>query len=99
MKFIFESVAEAQKHSLENAAGFTESFLVVVERLTKLNIDVSRAVYENYSEMTLLCLENSLAEDNPFAWNALVESGVERFARHCQALHALTQEAARAQGR
>lgn len=93
MKFIFETVAETQQTSLAAALDFTDSVLLVVERLTQLNIEVSRAAFEQSSAMTLLCLNSGLAEGNAFAWNSGVESGLERFSRYCQAVRAMAQPA------
>ncbi len=93
MEFIFESFAETQKTSLEAAAGFTDTFMIAVERLTQLNIDVARTAFEKSSEMTLLCLEGCLAEGNAFGWKSGVESGVERFSRYVQAVGEMVQPA------
>lgn len=93
MKFIFETVAETQKTSLAAALDFTDSVLLVVERLTQLNIEVSRAALEQSSEMTLLCLNGCLAEGNAFAWHTGTVSGVERFSRYCQAVSEMAQAA------
>lgn len=93
MKFIFETVAETQKTSLEAAVGFTDTFLIVFERLTQLNIEVTRTAFEKSSEMTKLCLDGCLAEGNAFGWNVGVESGVERFSKYFQAVCEMAQSA------
>ena len=93
MKFIFETVAETQQTSLAAAVDFTDSWLIVVERLTRLNIEVSRAALEKSSEMTLLCLESCLSKGNTVAWNSGLESGLERFSRYCQAVREMAQAA------
>lgn len=94
MKFIFETVAESQQTSLAAAVDFTDSWLIVVERLTQLNLEVSRAAFEQSSEMTLLCLNGCLTEGQAFGWPTGVESGVEHFARYCRAVSAMAQATA-----
>lgn len=84
MKSIFETVAEAQKTSLDVAIGFTDSYLVVLERLTQLNIEVTHTAFEKSSEMVLVCLDSCFAEQNPFGWNGGAQSGIERFSEYCQ---------------
>lgn len=93
MKSVFETVAAAQKTSLEAAFGFTDSYLLVLERLTQLNIEVTHIAFEKSSEMALVCLEGCLAEQNPFGWNASVQSGIEHFAEYCQNIRQEMQKA------
>lgn len=93
MKSIFETVAAAQKTSLEAAIGFTDSYLLVLERLTQLNIEVTHTAFEKSSEIALVCWEGCLAEQNPFGWNATVQSGIERFSEYCQNFRQEMQEA------
>lgn len=94
MNFMLVTVAETQKNSLAAAVDFTDSWLSVVERLTRLHLEVSRAVVEKSSEVTLLCLQSRLAENHAGAWQTGVESGIERFVRYCQAVNAMAQAAA-----
>ena len=62
MESFFEAITETQKTSLEAAASFTDTYLIVVERIAQLNIEVARAAFEKSSEMALLCLESSLSK-------------------------------------
>lgn len=57
MKSLFETIAATQRTSLEATARLTGTCLIVVEQLTQLNIDVTRATFEKSSEMALLCWE------------------------------------------
>lgn len=84
MKSIFETVVEAQKTSLEAAFGFTDSYLVVFERLTQLNIEVTHTAFEKSAEIALVCLDGCFAEETPFGWNTGAQSGIERFSEYCQ---------------
>lgn len=54
MQFIFESVTETQKNSLQAAAGFTGTCLSVAERLARLNLELTRAAFESSSEIAML---------------------------------------------
>ena len=62
MESFFETITETQKTSLEAAASFTDSCLIVAERITQLNIEVTLTVFEKSAEMALLCLESSLSK-------------------------------------
>jgi len=62
MESFFEVITETQKTSLKAAASFTDTYLIVVERIAQLNIEVARAAFEKSSEMALLCLESSLSK-------------------------------------
>ena len=62
MESFFEVITETQKTSLEAAASFTDTYLIVVERIAQLNIEVARTAFEKSSEMALLCLESSLSK-------------------------------------
>ena len=62
MESFFEAITETQKTSLEAAASFTDTYLIVVERIAHLNIEVARTAFEESSEMALLCLESSLSK-------------------------------------
>ena len=62
MESFFEAITETQKTSLEAAASFTDTYLIVVERITQLNIEVTRIAFEQSAEMALLCLEYSLSK-------------------------------------
>lgn len=70
MKFVFETVAESQKDALTAAGAFTDNLLVVIERLTQLNIEVSRSAFEKSSELALVCLNGYLSKENPFVRNS-----------------------------
>lgn len=72
MNIFFATVTEAQKESLAAAGAFTNNLLLVIERLTQLNIEVSRSACEKSSELTLFWLDACLAEENTFAWNQLM---------------------------
>lgn len=97
MESIFETITEAQKNSLEAAAGFSDNWLVVIERLAQLNIEVTRTAFEKTMEMALLGLAGSLSQGNDFGWNASVQSGIEQFAEYCQSVRVMTLEAAKHQ--
>lgn len=97
MESIFETITEAQKTSLEAAAGFSDNWLVVIERLTQLNIEVSRTAFEKSLEMALLGLDGGLSQGNDFGWNASVQSGIEQFSEYCQSVRAMTLDAAKHQ--
>lgn len=62
MELFFEAITETQKTSLEAAASFTDTYLIVVERIAQLNIEVARTAFEKSSEMSLLCLESSFSK-------------------------------------
>lgn len=95
MESIFEMLAETQKTSLAATVDYADNFLIVIERLTQLNIEVARTAFEKSSEMTLLCLEGSLTEGNAHGWNNYVASGAERFSLYCQAVREMILEAAK----
>lgn len=62
MESFFETITETQKTSLEAAASFTDSCLIVArERINQLNIEVTLTFFEKSAEMALLCLESSLS--------------------------------------
>lgn len=60
MEQFFKTFSETQKNSLEAAASFADSWLVVTERMTQLNIEVARTTFEKSSDMVLFCLESTL---------------------------------------
>jgi hypothetical protein len=62
MELFFEIFTQTQKNSLEAAASFTDTCLVVVERMTQLNIELTRTAIEQSSEMGQLCLERTLSK-------------------------------------
>jgi hypothetical protein len=62
MEAFFTTITETQNNSLEAATSFTNSCLIVVERITQLNIEVTRITFEQSAEMALLCLEYSLSK-------------------------------------
>ena len=62
MESFFEVITETQKTSLKAAASFTDTYLIVVERIAQLNIEVARIAFEQSAEMALLCLEYSLSK-------------------------------------
>lgn len=95
MELFFETIAESQKASFEAVASFTDSCLNVAERLTQLNIDMTRATAEKTSEMALYFFEDRLLQANVSGWNASVQSGIEQFREYCQSLRVITQEAAK----
>ena len=76
MKLVFETVAETQKDTLAAAGVFTDNFLVVIERLTQHNIEVTRNAFEKSSEMALVCLDSYLAKENTLAWNSFIKPSV-----------------------
>ena len=55
MQLIIESVAETQKTSLAAVADFTDNYLLIVERMAQLHIEVSRTAFEQSAELALLC--------------------------------------------
>lgn len=95
MESLFETITEKQKSSLEAAASFTDNCLIVVERLTQLNIDVTRTAFEKSAEMTLLCLEGSLAKENACSWYASIQPSLEHFSEYCESARSMTQRAAK----
>ncbi len=62
MKFLFEKVAESQKDTLTAAGAFTDNLLIVIERLTQLNIEVSQSAFEKSSELALVFLNGYLSK-------------------------------------
>lgn len=66
MQMILEAVTKTQQTSLEATGDFTNTCLAVTERLTQLNIEVTRAAFEQSSEMALFCLNGYLASVTPF---------------------------------
>ncbi len=62
MKFLFKKVAESQKDTLTAAGAFTDNLLIVIERLTQLNIEVSRSAFEKSSELALVFLNGYLSK-------------------------------------
>ena len=71
MKFLFEKVAESQKDTLTAAGAFTDNLLIVIERLTQLNMlclslpfvnIVSQTAFEKSSELALVFLNGYLSK-------------------------------------
>jgi hypothetical protein len=93
MKFVFETVAESQKEVLAAAGAFTDNLLVVIERLTQLNIEVSRSAVEKTSEITMVCLDGCLAKENALVWSPLLKAGAEGFSEYCRAASEAAQGA------
>ncbi len=77
MKLFLETVTETQKNSLDAAAGFADTCLVVAERLTQLNIEVTRTTFEKSWEIALHCLEGGFGKGNASGLNACVQSVIE----------------------
>lgn len=95
MELLFGTIAASQKASFEAAANFTDSCLGVVERLTQLNIDVTRATVEKSSEIALLVCESRLLQANVSGWNAALQSGIDHVSAYCQSVQELRPETAR----
>ena len=93
MQLIIESVAETQKTSLAAVADFTDNYLLAIERMTQLHIEVSRTAFEQSAEIALLCLHGSFAADKMGLWNAGLQSGIEQFSDYCQQVRQLAQQA------
>ena len=74
MNFVFETAAETQKSTLAAAGVFAENYLVAIERLTQLNLEVTRTAFEKSSEMAVVCLNAWEANDSPFIWRGQVKS-------------------------
>lgn len=93
MQLIIESVAETQKTSLAAVADFTDNYLLIVERMTQLHIEVSRTAFEQTAELALLCLHGGLSADKMALWNSGLQSGIEQFSAYCQQVSQLAQQA------
>ena len=74
MNFVFETAAETHKSTLAAAGVFAENYLVAIERLTQLNLEVTRTAFERSSELTLACLDACTTTKSPFAWNPLAKA-------------------------
>lgn len=95
MESLFEMITDTQKYSLKAAASFSDTCLIVAERLTQLNIDVTRTAFEKSAEMALLCWEGGLAKEHACNWYASVQPNLEHFSEYCQNVRSMTQEAAK----
>jgi len=93
MQLIIERVAETHKTSLAAVADFTDNYLLAIERMTQLHIEVSRTAFEQSAEIALLCLHGSFAADKMGLWNAGLQSGIEQFSAYCQQVSQLAQQA------
>ena len=93
MQLIIESVAETQKTSLAAVADFTDNYLLIVERMAQLHIEVSRTAFEQSAEIALLCLHGGFATDKMALWNTGLQSGIEQFSDYCQQVRQLVQQA------
>lgn len=92
MQLIIESVAETQKTSLAAVADFTDNYLLIVERMAQLHIEVSRTAFEQSAELALLCLQGGLSADKMGLWNTGLQSGIEQFSDYCQQVRQLAQQ-------
>lgn len=95
MESFFKTITETQTTSLEAAANFTDSCLIVVERLAQLNVVVTRTVFEKSSEMALFCLESGSSRVNVPGWNSALLSGIDQLSEYWQSVRAMTQETAK----
>ncbi len=95
MELLFETITETQKYSLEAAASFSDTCLIVVERLTQLNIEVARTAFEKSAEMALLCWDRSLAKEHACSWYASVQPSLEHLSEYLQNFHSITLEVAK----
>lgn len=95
MESFFRTITETQTTSLEAAASFTDSCLIVVERLAQLNVEVTRTAFEKSSEMALLCLESGLSRTHAPGWTTSLQSGLDQFSEYWHSVRAMTQEAAK----
>lgn len=73
MKSIIETIVETQKISLDTATGYANTYLLFVEQITQFNIDATRTALEKSAEVSLLCLEESLAQQNTSGWHTAVQ--------------------------
>ena len=93
MQLIIESVAETHKTSLAAVADFTDNYLLAIERMTQLHIEVSRTAFEQSAEIALLCLHGGFATDKMALWNTGLQSGIEQFSAYCQQVSQIAQQA------
>lgn len=93
MQLIIESVAETQKTSLAAVADFTDNYLLIVERMAQLHIEVSRTAFEQSAELALLYLQGGLSADKMGLWNTGLQSGIEQFSAYCRQVSQLAQQA------
>ncbi len=63
MELFFAIFTQTQKNALEATADLTDTCLVVVERMTQLNLEVARTTFEKSAELGLLCLERTLVKE------------------------------------
>ncbi len=73
MKSIIGSIVETQKVSMDVASNYANTYLLFVEQITQCNIDATRSAFEKSAEISRLCLEESIAQENISAWNTAVQ--------------------------
>lgn len=72
MKLALESFVETQQSNLQAISIFAETFWVVSERLTQLNIEVTRSAVEKCAELTMECINAQLRLEMALAPSALL---------------------------
>lgn len=63
MELFFAIFTQAQKNALQATADLTDTYLVVVERVTQLNLEVARTAFEKSAELGQLCVERTLVKE------------------------------------
>ena len=92
MKFIYESVAETQKSTLDAAASLTSACLLTLEQYTRLHLDATRAAMLRSSQLAEMCLRGQPSDDAGNVWGSAFRSGIEDYAAYCRKLRELAQE-------
>ena len=78
MKLALESFVETQQSNLQAISIFAETFWVVSERLTQLNIEVTRSAVEKCAELTMECINAQLRLEMALAPSALLALTLNR---------------------
>ena len=73
MKSIIETVVETQRISVDVATSYANTYLLFGEQITQCNIDATRSAFAKSAEVSRLCLEESIAQENISGWNIAVQ--------------------------
>ncbi len=94
MKQLPEQVAEKQQIAFDAAVNLSETFLTSIEKLTQLNLNATRAIFEESSAIAHLCLNTSSPEEAVSGLNELLEPKIQRFGDYVRGIHEIAHEAA-----
>ena len=94
MIYFAEQSVEKQQAAFDAAVNLSETFLTSVEKLTQLNLNAARAMFEDSSAIAHLYLNTRSPEEAVSGLNELLQPKLDRFGDYLRGINDIAQEAA-----